>query len=156
MNYYNEIDSGAADWLQRLIDRGLIPPGDVDRRSIAEVKSDDLRGYTQCHFFAGVGGWSYALQYAGWPAGRPVWTGSCPCQPFSSAGKGKGTADKRHLWPEFHRLIAQCSPAAVFGEQVSGKAGLAWLDAVQDDLKASGYTCGAPTLQAGNVTAPQV
>lgn len=87
MNYYNEFDPFAAAWLRELIKEKLIPQGDVDERSITEIQPDDLRGYTQCHFFAGIGGWSLALQLAGWPSDRPVWTGSCPCQPFSSAGR---------------------------------------------------------------------
>jgi DNA (cytosine-5)-methyltransferase 1 len=66
-----------------------------------------LRGFTQCHFFAGIGVWSYALRLAGWPDDRPVWTGSCPCQPFSAAGKGAGFADERHLWPAWHHLIRE-------------------------------------------------
>lgn len=84
--YYNEIDPFAAAWLRRLIARGLIAPGDVDTRSITDVRADDLVSYVQCHFFAGIGGWSLALRLAGWPDDRPVWTGSCPCQPFSGAG----------------------------------------------------------------------
>ena len=87
-SYYNEIDPKAAAWLRELIAAGLIAPGDVDERSIADVRPDDLAGYGQHHFFAGIGGWSYALRLAGWPDDRPVWTGSCPCQPFSAAGKG--------------------------------------------------------------------
>ena len=84
--YYNENNRFAAQWLRNLIAAGDIAPGDVDERSITEVRPDDLRGYTQCHFFAGIGGWSAALRLAGWPDDRPVWTGSCPCQPFSAAG----------------------------------------------------------------------
>ena len=88
--YYNEFDPFAAAWLRGLIKTGQIAAGDVDERSITEVTADDVRGYTQCHFFAGIGGWSYALRLAGWPDTRPVWTGSCPCQPFSHAGKSGG------------------------------------------------------------------
>lgn len=119
MNYYNDNDPKVAAWLRELIAANLIPPGDVDERSIEDVTKTDLEGYTQCHFFAGIGGWSEALRLAGWPADRPVWTGSCPCQPFSSAGKQKGTKDPRHLWPEFFRLIKECKPPIVFGEQVA-------------------------------------
>jgi DNA (cytosine-5)-methyltransferase 1 len=117
--YYNEIDPFAAQWLRNLIAKNLIAPGDVDERSIRDVKPDDLRNYTQCHFFAGIGVWSYALRRAGWADDRPVWTGSCPCQPFSAAGKQEGTADARHLWPEWFRLIRAHRPQAVFGEQVA-------------------------------------
>jgi len=100
--YYNEIDPFAVEWLRELINQNLIPPGDVDDRSICEVQPVDLLGYTQHHFFAGIGGWSYALRLAGWPDDREVWTGSAPCQPFSTAGSQKGKDDDRHLAP--HQL----------------------------------------------------
>ena len=96
MNYYNENDPKAAAWLKQLIKDGLIPDGIVDERSIVDVQPGDLRQYTQCHFFAGIGGWSLALQLAGWPSDRPVWTGSCPCPPVSSAGKHLGDREERH------------------------------------------------------------
>jgi DNA (cytosine-5)-methyltransferase 1 len=156
LNYYNEIDPFAAEWLRNLIKAGHIAPGDVDTRSIVDVSPDDLRGYVQCHFFAGVGVWSYALRRAGWPDDRPVWTGSCPCQPFSTAGKGKGFEDERHLWPNFYNLIRQCQPPVVFGEQVASKDGLAWLDLVQADLEASKYAFGAADLCAAGVGAPHI
>jgi DNA (cytosine-5)-methyltransferase 1 len=151
--YYNEFDPYAAQWLRNLIAAGHIAPGDVDTRSIAEVKPDDLRSYTQCHFFAGIGGWSYALRLAGWPDGRPVWTGSCPCQPFSAAGKQRGSDDERHLWPAFFALIRECRPAKVFGEQVAGAAGLAWLDHVCADLEGAGYAAAAADLCAAGAGA---
>jgi DNA (cytosine-5)-methyltransferase 1 len=154
--YYNEIDPFAAAWLRNLIAAGHIAAGDVDERSIVDVHPDDLRGYVQCHFFAGIGGWSYALRIAGWPDDRPVWTGSCPCQPFSAAGKQKGKADERHLWPEFRRLIAECNPATVFGEQVASKLGRDWLAGVRSDLEALGYAVGAADLCAAGVGAPHI
>ena len=126
--YYNEIDEKAAAWLRELIAQGHIAPGDVDTRSIEDVSPADLRGYTQCHFFAGIGVWSYALRQAGWPDDRPVWTGSCPCQPFSAAGKGEGFADERHLWPSWFWLIDQCRPRTLFGEQVASKDAEPWLE----------------------------
>ena len=155
-SYYNEIDPFAAEMLRNLIKAGLIAPGDVDERSIEDVRPDDLRGYAQCHFFAGVGVWSYALRRAGWPDARPVWTGSCPCQPFSTAGKGAGFADERHLWPHFHWLIEQCRPPIVLGEQVASKDGLAWLDLVSADLEGSGYTSGAVDTCAAGFGAPHI
>ena len=121
MNYYNEIDPFAVAWLRDLIREGHLPAGDVDDRSIAEVQPSDLKGYTGVHLFAGIGGWPLALQWAGWPAARPVWTGSCPCQPFSTAGKAGGTADPRHLWPEFQRLIEACAPTAMPSSRRSPK-----------------------------------
>lgn len=156
MNYYNDNDPKMAAWLRELIKQNLIPPGDVDERSIEDVTGADLKGYTQCHFFAGIGGWPEALRLAGWPADRPVWTGSCPCQPFSQAGKREGTKDPRHLWPEFHRLIAECRPSVVFGEQVASKDGRLWLAGVRADLEALGYAVGAADLCAAGVGAPHI
>jgi DNA (cytosine-5)-methyltransferase 1 len=154
--YYNENDPFAAEWLRNLITRGLIAAGDVDERSIEDVSPSDLRSYTQCHFFAGIGGWSYALRLAGWPDDRPVWTGSCPCQPFSSAGARKGTDDPRHLWPHWRWLIDQCRPPIIFGEQVASKDGRLWLTGVRSDLEALGYAVGAADLCAAGVGAPHI
>lgn len=155
-NYYNEWDKKTARWLRNLIADGLIPAGDVDERSISDVQTEDLRGYTQCHFFAGIGGWPYALQIAGWPADRPVWTGSCPCQPFSVAGRGAGTRDARHLWPDMFRLVRAARPAVVLGEQVAGSAGYGWFDGVSADLEGSGYACRAVNIPACAVNAPHI
>ena len=146
--YYNEIDPYAAQWIRNLIGEGLIAPGDVDERSIVDVKPDDLKGYTQCHFFAGIAGWSLALRLAGWSDDRPVWTGSCPCQPFSTAGKGKASGDERHLWPYWFELIRAVRPPVIFGEQVEAAIGWGWLDLVYSDLEAEGYTVGAAVLPA--------
>jgi DNA (cytosine-5)-methyltransferase 1 len=156
LNYYNEFDPHAAQWLRNLIGVGLIPPGHVDERSIKEVKPDDLIGYNQCHFFAGIGGWPLALQFAGWPTDRPVWTGSCPCQPFSCSGKKKGFADERHLWPELYRLVGECKPAIAFGEQVASKDGRLWLSGVRDDLEALAYEVGAADLCAAGIASPHI
>lgn len=154
MNYYNENNPKVAAWLRELIKKNLIGVGFVDERSIEDVTPDDLLGYIQCHFFAGIGGWSLALRKARWEDARPVWTGSCPCQPFSQAGKGKGFADERHLWPAWHWLIQQCKPIVVFGEQVAGKAGETWLDLVSSDLEGESYTFGAVATAACGVGAP--
>lgn len=154
--YYNEIDPFAAAWLRELIKRGLIADGVVDERSTTDVAPEDVREFTQCHYFAGIGGWSYALRLAGWPDDRPIWTGSCPCQPFSTAGKRKGVADERHLWPEFYRLIKACRPVAIIGEQVASKDGLAWLDIVLADVERAGYSYGAVDTGAAGFGAPHI
>ncbi|WP_367178913.1 DNA cytosine methyltransferase [uncultured Mailhella sp.] len=154
--YYNEIDPFAAAWLRELIKAGHIAPGEVDTRSIEDVVPSDLAGFRQCHFFAGIGVWSYALRCAGWPDDRPVWTGSCPCQPFSAAGKRKGTSDERHLWPAFFHLISQCRPVTIFGEQVASRDGLAWFDLVSSDLEGAGYACGAVDTCAAGFGAPHI
>lgn len=154
--YYNEIDPFAAQWLRNLIAAGHIAPGDVDERSIEEVSADDLKGYTQCHFFAGIGGWSYAARLAGWPDDQPMWTGSCPCQPFSAAGKRKGTDDERHLWPVFFELIRQCGPSIIFGEQVASRLGREWFSGVRADLETLAYAVGGADLCAASVDAPHI
>lgn len=182
--YYNEFDPKAAAWLRELIRCGHLPEGDVDDRSITDVDAADLRGYTQCHFFAGIGGWSLALRLAGWPEDRPVWTGSCPCPPFSAAGKGsecpscggkralahpfvtagwicldcgdEWRGDDRHLLPEFLRLIGQRRPAIVFGEQVASKDGRAWFSGLRAAVERVGYAAGAADLCAAGVGAPHI
>lgn len=154
--YYNENDPYAAQWLRNLISEGHITYGDVDERSIKDVRPSDLDGYAQCHFFAGIGVWSHALRLAGWADDKPVWTGSCPCQPFSVAGKGNGTADERHLWPAWFHLIEQCRPGVVFGEQVEAAIRHGWLDLVQSDMEGIGYAVAPVGIPAAGVGAPHI
>ncbi|WP_394372656.1 DNA cytosine methyltransferase [Klebsiella grimontii] len=154
--YYNEIDPYAAQWLRNLIDAGHIAPGVVDTRSIEDVTRNDLKGFTQVHMFAGIGGWSLALRNAGWSDNRHVWTGSCPCQPFSQTDKRAGVTDERHLWPSFYFLIEQCRPEVIFGEQVASKDGLLWLDTVHADMERAGYAMGACDLCAAGFGSPQI
>ena len=154
--YYNDNDPNAAAWLRELMAAGLIPEGDVDERSIEDVRPDELVGYTQCHFFAGIGGWPYALRLAGWPDDWPVWTGSCPCQPYSQAGARGGDDDPRALWWAWRWLIDQCRPPVVFGEQVASADGRRWLAGVRSDLESMGYAVGAADLPAAGVGAPHI
>ena len=154
--YYNEIDPFAAHLLRALIADDVITLGEVDTRSIADVVPSDLVGFTQCHFFAGGGCWSVAARLAGWPDERQLWTGSCPCQPFSTAGRRSGTADDRHLWPHFFRLIRACRPACVVGEQVAGAAGYGWFDGVRFDLASAAYACRAVDIPACAIDAPHI
>lgn len=154
--YYNEIDPFAAQWLRNLIDAGHIAPGVVDTRSIEEVTANDLKGFTQCHFFAGIGVWSYSLRRAGWPDDRPVWTGSCPCQPFSVCGSKAGKTDERHLFPAWFRLISECQPDVIFGEQVASKDGLDWLDDVQTSMERASYAFAGFDLCAAGFGAPHI
>ena len=184
MNYYNDNEPFVCEWLTNLIAHGLIPPGKVDCRSITDVKSKDLKGYTQCHFFAGIAGWPLAFEIAGWPDDRPVWSASCPCPPFSVAGKQTGCpecqskniiwdpgttgqavcsdcdcewfADARHLWPEVWRLAAECRPRHIFGEQVASPQGLEWLAGVRGSMEILGYAVGATDLPAASVGAPHI
>ena len=151
MQFFNEIEPFAAAWL-----RTLYQHAHVETRSIADLNATDVAGFRRVHFFAGIGGWEEALRIAGWPEEREIWTGSCPCQPFSVAGKRGGTADERHLWPEMFRLVRECHPATAMGEQVSSKDGLLWLDGVFADLEAEGYTCWAVDTCAAGVEAPHI
>jgi DNA (cytosine-5)-methyltransferase 1 len=153
--YYNEYEPFAAQWLRNLSAASRIAPGRVDDRSIHVVVPEDI-GSGQAHFFGGIGGWPHALDLAGWPRDLPVWTGSCPCQPFSSAGRGEGIEDERHLWPVWFELIKKCRPPVLFGEQVSSPGGLEWLDVVQADLQREGYTFGVSDLCSAGVKAPHL
>lgn len=159
--YYNEFDRDAAHVLCCLIADGLIAPGDVDDRSIKDVQPNDLEGYTQVHLFAGAGIWSLAARLAGWADARPLWTASCPCQPFSAAGKGLGIADPRHLWPDVFRLLrarrrAGFGPSVLVGEQVAGKTGYGWFDGVRADLASEGIPSRVVDFPACAVDSPQI
>jgi len=154
--FYNEIEPYAAQWLRNLIEGGHIAPGVVDERDIRDITPAELRGFKQVHFFAGIGVWSLALRNAGFPDDREVWTGSCPCQPFSKAGRGAGMSDERHLWPHMHYLITQCKPPVIFGEQVASNDAEPWLQLVQDDLEALGYATGAVAFPAAGIGAPHI
>lgn len=177
-HYYNENDPFCAQWLRNLIGANLIPAGDVDERSIVDVQPEDIRRYVQCHFFCGLAGWPAALHLAGWPGDRPMWSGSCPCQPYSNAGKGKGAADERHLWPAWFRLIEACMPDQIVGEQVAsaavigrlqsekrsvdaktgirseGQVSESWLDLISANLETAHYAFGSIVVPAAGGGAP--
>ena len=152
--YYNDDDVFCCEWLTNLIAAGHLPSGAVDTRDIREVPAGELSGYETCHFFAGISGWPLALKLAGWPEAQPVWTASCPCQPFSQVGQRRGAADERHLWPALYELIAQRYPPTIFGEQVEGSGGREWLAGVRADLEMLGYAVGCADLCAAGVGAP--
>ena len=154
--FYNEIDSYACEWLQNLMDYGVIDSGIIERKDIRGIKPNELQGYNKIHFFAGIGGWEYALQLAKWPDTKEIslWTGSCPCQPFSTSGRRKGFSDERHLWPYWFWLIKQQKPDIIFGEQVASKGGIEWFSHVANDLERENYTVGSIILPACSVGAP--
>lgn len=154
--YYNENDPKIAHWLRELMKHGLIPKGDLDERSIKDVDAKRILGHTQAHFFAGIGGWAEALRLTGIGPDFPLWSGSCPCTPFSSAGKRLGFEDERHLWPDWYELISECRPAILFGEKVSSKDGRIWFSRVRTDLEALGYAVGCADLCAAGIGAPHI
>ena len=86
-----------------------------------------------------------------------ILTGGFPCQPYSLAGKRKGKADDRHLWPEMLRAIREIQPQWVVGENVFGivnwNGGMVF-DEVQADLEAEGYEVQPYVLPACAVNAP--
>ena len=152
--YYNEIKPEAAHMLRQLIKDKIIAEGEVDERSITEIKPEEIKHFTQRHFFAGIGGWSVALKLSGWPDDRAVDTGSCPCQPFSNAGNQKGKDDARHLWPAWYSIIEKCRPSRIYGEQVASAIAHGWLDGVYDDLEKEGYAVGSAILPACSIGSP--
>lgn len=154
---YTDVDEEVVWWLQRLVDNQLLPIGICLVKDIKEIDGDYLKTFSQCHFFAGIGGWALALKYAGVPTEAKVWTGSCPCQPFSNASvKAKGIHDPRHLWPYMKELISYGRPTTFFGEQVASKSGWDWLSAVRADMEGEKYAFGSAQLSAANVGLPHI
>ena len=79
-------------------------------------------------------------------------TGGYPCQPFSIAGSQRGEKDKRHLWPDMFRIVKECKPTWVIGENVSGHIKLG-LDTVLQDLESEGYSVRAFSISASSIGA---
>lgn len=158
--YYNENDEYTATWLENLIHEKLIAPGYVDRRDVAEVKVSDLKGFTQHHFFAGIGGWSCGLRLCGWRDSWPVWTISCPCPPWSKIRvynrNEQGTKDYRDLWPYMVPLIKGFKPTQIFGEQVVGKKNAPWIERTARHLQKADYNFIQKRRYSKDSGAPQV
>lgn len=154
---YNDNEPFAAEWCRILIENGMLAPGEVSTLSVKDACNLNFDDYVQAHFFAGIGTWSYALRLADWPDRFPVWTGSCPCQPFSMARQDKTkdpNDDPRHLWPDWRNIIESQKPPAIFGEQSASSDGRTWLGTVQADLEALGYTTAAADLCAAGIGSP--
>lgn len=152
---YHDIDELKCEVIREAIKARAITDGEVICGDIKQVDPEQLLGFRRVHFFAGGGFWDLALNYAGW-GDRPVWTGSCPCPSFSSAGKGGGFDDPRHLWPDWFKLIRERRPPVVFGEQADAAVGFGWVDLVQTDLEASSYAFGKVVFGAHSVGAPHI
>ncbi|MBU0801475.1 MAG: DNA cytosine methyltransferase [Alphaproteobacteria bacterium] len=154
--YYNEYDPKTAAWLRQLIKNGDIAEGEVDERSITDVTAADLKGFSQHHFFAGIGTWSYALRRAGWADDRHVCTASLPCQPFSAAGRNLGKEDERHLLPHFLDLVRECRFNTIIGEQVPGAIKHGWLDDLYNEMERENYAVGSTVLTAAGAGKPHI
>ena len=87
------------------------------------------------------------------PGSIDIVSGGFPCQPFSIAGKRRGTKDDRDLWPEMFRIIKQIWPTWVVGENVANFANME-LDRTLSDLEGAGYQARAFVLPACAVNAP--
>ena len=134
---YVDTDPFACEWTENLIAAGHVAPGEVWNRDVWDIVPDELEPYTQVHLFSGIAVWSHALRCAGWPDDREVWTASCPCTPFSSAGARRGFADERHAWPAVLHLVAARRPRCILGEQVAEARD--WYELVAEDLRGYGY-----------------
>lgn len=93
-------------------------------------------------------------------AGRAIYEGGIdlicggfPCQPFSVAGRKKGTEDHRDLWPQMFRIIQQAQPSWVIGENVANFTNLAFTRS-KTDLEREGYTVQPFIIPACAVGAP--
>ena len=151
---YVEIDAKACAWMDELIKDGSLPPGDVWCRDLTTITADEVSGYDERHWCAGIGVWAAALEMAGWQG--PCDTVSLPCQPFSCAGKQKGKDDERHLWPAFFEILRELRAPVIFGEQVQAAIAHGWIDRVFDDLESQDYACGQIVLPACSVGAPHI
>ena len=151
--YYNDNDNYCCDVIEKNIENGNLYKGYVDRRDIRDVKGEDLKDYGQIHLFAGIGGFPLGFKWAGLPASTSIITGGFPCQPHSVAGKRRGAADDRNLWPEFLRIIKELRPTWIIGENVPGIVSL-YLDTVLSDLEGEAYFCWPFNIPACAFDAP--
>ena len=82
-----------------------------------------------------------------WRGRIDVVSGGFPCQAYSSAARGRNTADD--LWPEMRRVVAETAPRYVFAENTQRRA----IDRAADDLKAMGYQTRCIALSAADLGA---
>lgn len=142
--------------MRELISAGYITAGDVVHADIATLRAEQFAECNRVHLFAGIAGWDVALTRAGWPDSVPVMTGSCPCQPFSSANTGinRGIGSEHDIWHEMYRLVRTSKIPFVFGEQVEDAISHGWIDRVEADLAKEGYITAYAVLGAHSICAP--
>lgn len=96
----------------------------------------------------------YETIVKGWNPNKPtIIVGGYPCQPFSTAGKRKGSKDERHLWPDMLRVIAETKPDWVVAENVPGHIEMG-LEQVCLDLESQAYEVWPLVIPASAVGAP--
>ena len=124
--------------------------------NVLHVERNDFCRQVLQHHFPESQSYEDIKEFSGFPwAGHvDVLTGGFPCQPYSSAGKRKGKADDRHLWPEMLRVITEIRPTWVVAENVRGL--LSWsgglvLDEVCSALEREGYEVFPTVLPAAGV-----
>lgn len=155
-SFYNESNRYCVAWLNNLIDTDWICHGRVYKMSIEDVDAKEVKKFNQAHFFAGIGGWSYALRLAKWPDSRPVWTGSPPYEPFNAKDAKKWKEHPLNFWDSWFRLIAECKPPVIFIETSIKAIQNSWYDVISNDLENIDYAVGAAVLPACGVGAPQI
>lgn len=152
--YYNDIDPYCCKVLQKNIERGYLPQGEVDGRDIREVRAERLVGYRHIHLFAGIGGFPLGMARAGYPTRLRTITGGFPCQDISNAGKQVGIEGERSgLWKEMHRLIRDLRPDYAIMENVGALVNRG-LSTVLGDLASCGYDAEWQCLRASDFGAP--
>lgn len=115
---------------------------------------DDAAAKVLAHRWTGVPN-HRDLTATDWGAVEPIdiLTGGYPCQPFSHAGKRKGTDDERHIWPDVREAIRRLRPRYTFLENVAGHRSLGF-DRVLGDLAEDGLHVRWTSVRASDVGAP--
>lgn len=132
---------------------------DAGQQRVYNIAVEEDESYTadgivvhNCPPFSVAGKKKLCPKCGGKPIPHPYKTGIFACVPCGH----EWFADGRHLWPEFYRLIAECRPAIVVGEQVSGADGVLWFTGVRATLERIRYGVGAVDLPAAGVRAPNI
>lgn len=129
----------------------------VGWRNVYQVEADEFCRRVLAHHFPQTRQYGKIQDFDGFTPVVDVISGGFPCQPFSNAGKRRGDADDRHLWPEMLRVIRAARPKWVVGENVRAFAdwssGLV-LESVFSDLESEGFEVGAFIVPAAGCGAP--
>jgi len=111
-------------------------------QKVLELRFPNVKKYRNIYEFSGI-------EYYG---KVDLISGGFPCQPFSVAGKRKGKADDRYLWPEMLRVLSEIKPTWIVGENVPGIVKME-LDNMLDDLERVDYETQTFVIPAASVDA---